>query len=337
MHWAKKLSYAGRLTLVNSVLNTLHNYWGSIFLIPKAVVRKIEAICRNCFWEGGSEYQRVPLVAWDKDRHFNVPPSDSNWNWRNICKVKGLMSTGYVNNHWDHDPKFYSLKSGYGMFQGGRPSIGWHKDVWDICCVPKHSIISWLVHDDALNTREKLFRLKICDRNQCVLCENGVETHQHLFHGCNYGEQIKIQLDQWLQFKFNTHCMELSELQVKVCKMVIVGFWYRLWLERNSCRIDQQLTYPERIVQELKRMIHARIKLEVDGMVLNANGESDADLIRRLEAGMASMAEEIEKLFLATGYPKDQKVDIATYYLKDEDDNLWALARAGLEVQPGYG
>ncbi|XP_074314249.1 uncharacterized protein LOC141649458 [Silene latifolia] len=46
---------------------------------------------------------------------------------------------------------------------------------------------------------------------------------------------------------------------------------------------------------------------------------------------------EIEKLFLATGCPEDQKVDIATYYLKDEADNWCALTRARMEVQPGYG
>ncbi|XP_074283325.1 uncharacterized protein LOC141607874 [Silene latifolia] len=63
---ARKLSYAGRLILINSVLNTLHNYWASIFLIPKGVIRRIEAICENFFWSGESDYHRVPLIAWEK-------------------------------------------------------------------------------------------------------------------------------------------------------------------------------------------------------------------------------------------------------------------------------
>ncbi|XP_074270821.1 uncharacterized protein LOC141594724 [Silene latifolia] len=60
---AKKLSYAGRVILINAVLNTLHNYWASIFLIPKGVIKRIEAICRNFLWSGSSEYSRSPLVA----------------------------------------------------------------------------------------------------------------------------------------------------------------------------------------------------------------------------------------------------------------------------------
>ncbi|XP_074288855.1 uncharacterized protein LOC141614002 [Silene latifolia] len=62
----KKLSYAGRLVLIKAVYRTLHSYWASIFIIPKAVLLKIEAICRNFLWHGGTEYARTPTVAWSK-------------------------------------------------------------------------------------------------------------------------------------------------------------------------------------------------------------------------------------------------------------------------------
>ncbi|XP_074299013.1 uncharacterized protein LOC141630018 [Silene latifolia] len=281
---ARKLSYAGRLTLVNSVLNTLHNYWGSIFLIPKAVVRRIEAICRSYFWDGGSEYQRAPLIAWDRvccrkeegglgvikaenwnitsvgklvnwlytnadrlwvqwvhhiylkdqDWHNYVPPADSNWNWRNICKVKGLISSGYVNNHWIHDPKGYNIKSGYGLLQGGHPSVGWYKDVWDAWCVPKHSIICWLIKQEALNTREKLFRLQISDSNQ---------------------------------YSIDPRCMGLSLLQQRVCRMTLAAFWYCVWIERNAWRMDNCLKCPQRVVQEIRRLVYARIRVKTAGAV----------------------------------------------------------------------
>ncbi|XP_074298814.1 uncharacterized protein LOC141629760 [Silene latifolia] len=63
---AKKLSYAGRLVLIKSILNTLYSYWAGMFIIPKGVIRRIEGICRNYLWDGSSDYHRVPLVAWDK-------------------------------------------------------------------------------------------------------------------------------------------------------------------------------------------------------------------------------------------------------------------------------
>ncbi|XP_074299556.1 uncharacterized protein LOC141630683 [Silene latifolia] len=63
---ARNFSYAGRLVLIKSVLNTLHSYWASMFVLPKGIIKNIEAICRNFLWENGTEYRRVPLVAWEK-------------------------------------------------------------------------------------------------------------------------------------------------------------------------------------------------------------------------------------------------------------------------------
>ncbi|XP_074298721.1 uncharacterized protein LOC141629646 [Silene latifolia] len=63
---AKKLSYAGRVVLINSVLNTLYNYWAAMFIITKSVIKRVEAICRNFLRSSSSDYHRVPLVGWDR-------------------------------------------------------------------------------------------------------------------------------------------------------------------------------------------------------------------------------------------------------------------------------
>ncbi|XP_074288077.1 uncharacterized protein LOC141613236 [Silene latifolia] len=60
----RHLSYAGRLTLVTSVLTSLHSYWATIFLIPNSIMNCINAICRNFLWAGKSDYQKPPSVSW---------------------------------------------------------------------------------------------------------------------------------------------------------------------------------------------------------------------------------------------------------------------------------
>ncbi|KAL9241040.1 hypothetical protein vseg_015199 [Gypsophila vaccaria] len=62
---ARKFSYAGRLVLVNAVLTSLHSYWASLFVLPKGILAKIEAICRNFLWDNGPDYRKTPLVAWN--------------------------------------------------------------------------------------------------------------------------------------------------------------------------------------------------------------------------------------------------------------------------------
>ncbi|XP_074291219.1 uncharacterized protein LOC141617994 [Silene latifolia] len=63
---ARKLSYGGQLVLIKAVLKTFHNYWATMFILPSGVITRIESICRNFLWEGGAEYMRSPLVAWEK-------------------------------------------------------------------------------------------------------------------------------------------------------------------------------------------------------------------------------------------------------------------------------
>ncbi|XP_074314278.1 uncharacterized protein LOC141649487 [Silene latifolia] len=116
---AKKLSYAGRLVLINSVLNTLYSYWASIFLIPKGVIRRVEAICRNYLWGSSADYHRTPLIAWDKfsqkkrvawglkKLRYGILPLLQNWWIGFMAKIDRLwirwINQIYIKNKdWHH-------------------------------------------------------------------------------------------------------------------------------------------------------------------------------------------------------------------------------------------
>ncbi|XP_075083648.1 uncharacterized protein LOC142167383 [Nicotiana tabacum] len=62
----KKLSYAGRIQLVQSVLFGIQAYWSQLFLIPRKVLKTIEAYCRSYVWSGSNVITRRSLVAWEK-------------------------------------------------------------------------------------------------------------------------------------------------------------------------------------------------------------------------------------------------------------------------------
>ncbi|XP_074315426.1 uncharacterized protein LOC141651622 [Silene latifolia] len=306
---ARKLSYAGRLVLINSVLNTLHNYWASIFLIPKGVINRIEAICRNFFWSGESEYHRVPLIAWEKiccrkkegglnikraevwnkatvgklvnwihtkadrlwvlwidpvylkgaDWHSYQPPPDSNWNWRNICKVKDLLNSGFVGGHWQSDARGYSIQSGYYWLQGPHPLVQWYNSVWATWNIPKHSLVGWMVKHKGLQLRDKLFQLQICDSNSCVNCEQAAETHEHLFGSCVYSSQVIDGVEQWLCRRISGSNLNCTKLQKLVVRMTLMATWYCIWKQRNECRLSLTLATPRRVIKEIQSIVKARI------------------------------------------------------------------------------
>jgi hypothetical protein len=55
---AEKLSIAGRLVLLNSILTTKPLFFMSVFLLSKWLVKRIDAIRRRFLWHGHKENQR---------------------------------------------------------------------------------------------------------------------------------------------------------------------------------------------------------------------------------------------------------------------------------------
>ncbi|XP_074289284.1 uncharacterized protein LOC141614437 [Silene latifolia] len=188
------------------------------------------------------------------------PPPDSNWNWRNICKIRKLMALGFVGDQWTLDVKGYSVKSGYHLLQGQHPPVQWYKEVWDSWFLPKHSIIGWLIKKEALNLRDKLLRLNICGSSMCVICEREPETHQHLFTQCEYSRTVVLLLAEWMRNALHGTVQGLP-IMLNIRRLVQITTWYTLWMERNSCRIDLVVRRPEKLVKDIQRLVCMRMKL----------------------------------------------------------------------------
>ncbi|XP_074278291.1 uncharacterized protein LOC141601881 [Silene latifolia] len=197
-----------------------------------------------------------------REKRSNVykPPPDSNWNWRNICKVKERLSGGYQNGLWIHDAKGYSIRSGYDWLQGMHPPVQWYKDVWGGWIVPKHSMVGWLIKLEALNTREKLYRHGISDSDMCVLCEEDTESHAHLFTSCQFSTQILRELENWLHLQVQGPHGNYSKMQRKVCSMAWLAYCYVIWTERNNNRIELQVKRPSLVLKHLIQVIRGRIQ-----------------------------------------------------------------------------
>ncbi|XP_062075434.1 uncharacterized protein LOC133779496 [Humulus lupulus] len=64
--WASRnLSYAGRVQLIQSILLGIRNYWMSIFLLPKSVLKEIDHLCRIFLWGGKGNRSKFHLTSWE--------------------------------------------------------------------------------------------------------------------------------------------------------------------------------------------------------------------------------------------------------------------------------
>eukprot|EP00253_Pinus_taeda_P019311 PITA_19311 len=81
-HWSYKwLSRAGRLTLVNSVLQAMPVFWAALTWIPKGILHKIKKICSRFLWSGSKEDSVLPWVAWEK---IAKPIDWGGWGIKNL-------------------------------------------------------------------------------------------------------------------------------------------------------------------------------------------------------------------------------------------------------------
>lgn len=66
--WGRQwLNYAGKLTLIKSILSSLPIYQASFLLAPKTITDHISQLLRNFLWQGGEGNQKkFHLVSWDK-------------------------------------------------------------------------------------------------------------------------------------------------------------------------------------------------------------------------------------------------------------------------------
>ena len=63
---AKKLSYVGRVQLVQTVLFGIQAFWAQLYIIPTKILKLIEGYYRSNVWSGSNEITKKSLIAWSR-------------------------------------------------------------------------------------------------------------------------------------------------------------------------------------------------------------------------------------------------------------------------------
>ncbi|XP_074265569.1 uncharacterized protein LOC141588008 [Silene latifolia] len=293
---AKKLSYTGRITLINAGLNTLHNYWAQMFIIPKSIINHIMAICRNYLWDGSPDYHRVPLVAWDKvtlpkkEGGLGIKKADV-WNVATVgklvnwvyCKADRLwimwINDVYIKNQdWHgYSPPSDAIWGGYDWICPAHMTLNWSAIVWNNWNIPKHSLTTWLIMHERMNVKSKLFRFGCCEDDLCILCQRQTEIVEHLFTSCTYTVTVQHHLLQWYGGSFPTVDSLIADnrnsIQWRIKVAMFNAFQYFIWFQRNNARINEWLLRPEvvarRIEEDIKRRVNQKFRAVDDQTVFS--------------------------------------------------------------------
>ncbi|XP_030478094.1 uncharacterized protein LOC115695144 [Cannabis sativa] len=185
---SRNLSFAGRIVLINSVLMAIQAYWSQILILPKKIIKGIEAVCRAFLWKGQSMFrgleqsigtrqsQIARSLLWMKwiqsvylkkgDWWSYTPSIHASWYWKKLValkdQVRSLIDTREFAAH-----KF-SITAGYKILTPSLTKSYWSKEVWARLNLPKHCFILWLAMHGRLKTKDRLSRMGIQVRSESL-------------------------------------------------------------------------------------------------------------------------------------------------------------------------
>uniref|UniRef100_A0A803Q8J2 Reverse transcriptase zinc-binding domain-containing protein n=1 Tax=Cannabis sativa TaxID=3483 RepID=A0A803Q8J2_CANSA len=128
------------------------------------------------------------------------PAMISKYVWE-IMEKKDLLWVKWVNLIYLKDESFWSYNqkpdtSCSLLIQNRDP---YSKAIWSFLSLPKHQFILWQIVNSHLLTRDNLskFHIPLESRN-CPVCEDHLESHDHLFFSCAFSRRVADRTFEWL-------------------------------------------------------------------------------------------------------------------------------------------
>lgn len=91
---------------------------------------------------------------------------------------------------WIPDKKGkFTVKSCWEAIRNKGAKVPWWKSIWYNNHIPKCAIIQWLACRDRLNAKSRLHKWGMVADQNCILCQDGIETAAHLFFACSYSKK----------------------------------------------------------------------------------------------------------------------------------------------------
>ncbi|PWA66526.1 RNA-directed DNA polymerase, eukaryota, Reverse transcriptase zinc-binding domain protein [Artemisia annua] len=148
--------------------------------------------------------------------------------------------------------------------------VCWNKLVWYPQCIPKHSFVLWLAIKNKLLTQDKLLKWYPSKVLQCSLCNNGTDSHDHLFFQCNYAQEVWTEIKKMAKINSNAalwydHVMEMSSIQSHnsiwsiIKKLCFAATIYFIWQERNFREFRQETRDESRLIKAIRDEVRCKL------------------------------------------------------------------------------
>ncbi|XP_062075303.1 uncharacterized protein LOC133779349 [Humulus lupulus] len=204
--------------------------------------------------------------------------ADVSWYWRKLCYLRDFISEAKLSSATMNGS--LRLKVLLHSFLQRQPA-DFAKAVWCCFSVPKHRFILWQSVLGHLLTRDNLVRCHVAGVSvMCPVCEQEEESHQHLFFGCWFSQQVWFLLKGWLGSGiWPVHFAGWKDWLNRKPRSVLHRFFiavlaatvYGVWYNRNSCIFSGCSYTPWNIVRRIKLAVKYRLFDRLSQKILRQN------------------------------------------------------------------
>ena len=190
-----------------------------------------------------------------------------------ICEDQRLKLTGATDVAlWKQSEGKYQAvfktKQTWELIRKEDPPVQWWKSIWYRHHIPKYAFLHWLAIQNRLSTGDRMLTWNVGVNPSCVLCQNVMESRDHLFFECSYSAEVWSKLVRGLLL--NSYTTLWSELMVLILDTnggLLERFLIRytlqvtvffLWRERNERRHGSTPILAGSLVKLIDRQVRNR-------------------------------------------------------------------------------
>ena len=151
-----------------------------------------------------------------------------------------------------------------------KEKVEWHRLLWSSLTIPKHSVIVWMAILNRLPTMDRLISWGIETSGTCCLCQEEVETRDHVFFECNYSKEtwrmilshcgINRVIGKWEE---ELQWVVRNTKGKKLNSAILIVAWrahiYHIWREHNGRMHSQSRRTLVQIFEQIQNDVRIRL------------------------------------------------------------------------------
>ncbi|XP_074313688.1 uncharacterized protein LOC141648878 [Silene latifolia] len=126
----------------------------------------------------------------------------------------------------------------------------------------------------ALNTNAKLKSIEVADEDTCFICSRVEENLYHLFFSCDYSRKVIGEIENWIRVPLPRQGLSDwrtrgtgTKLKQGIVNVILNATIYNIWRQRNLSKFELKLNRPEKVAQNIKTEMRARISGVIKGVI----------------------------------------------------------------------